>query len=238
VKKIFGVILGVLALAGVASADPVQCGVAPVLFTTLIEQGGCETGDYNFTNFVVVSGTGLDGVGTIDANTANVTATFSIYGPLNATTTMDLHDTSGFGSNFTLTYTVALDQTQPPASLQPAGTYDISKGYAGLQVDGGGSDSATWQQDIYTTGATFLGTDLVTATDSGSNSTGAINFRQLALNITDTYIVTDFGGSAGHIIDLSNTYTESAAEPSTMVLLGVALIGLGVFFRKRRKACA
>jgi len=238
VKKIFSVIFGVIVLAGIASANGlVACGIAPIAFNQLLSGGtlsaGCEIGDYEYTNFAVSGG-----IGAIDTNAANVTATFALNNN-GFNSTFNLNDANAFAENFVLTYTLTLDSTQPPASLQPAGVYEISRASSGLQDNGFGTDSATWNKQVFTSpGNVLLGNDLTTDTNGSSSSSGAVSFRQLVLNITDTYVVTNFTVGEGYILNLSNTYTQTAAEPSTMALFGIALIGLGVFARKHRKARA
>jgi hypothetical protein len=235
VKKIFGVILGVLALASISSAQSLTaCGVSAIPFSELLSGGtlsaGCEIGDYEYKNFTVASGA-------IDPTMAEVSATFSLLsGGLSSS--FDLNDAYAFATDFTLTYTLTLDTTQPPASLQAPGVYEISKASTGLLDNGFGTDDASFEKQIYTTSETLLGEDTTTDVNDNTSSTGAVSFRQLAINVVDTYTVTGFTVGQGYIYNLSNTYIQTAAEPSTMVLLGVALIGLGVFVRKRRKACA
>jgi hypothetical protein len=55
--------------------------------------------------------------------------------------------------------------------------------------------------------------------------------------LTSIFIVDSFSYGSGTFLDASNTFTQDPIpEPSTMVLLGGALIGMGLIGRKRRKS--
>lgn len=237
-KKIFGVIFGAMALACCASAQAISqpCGTNSVAFSNLLPGGawaaqGCEIGDFEFTNFVVTSGT-------IDSPISDVFAQFGLQGGNNQQANFDLtDDTNDFVSSFTLTYKVTIDPTEPPANSAPPGRWQLDAASAGLLDDGFKTpDSVTWAKTVATSSGTILGTDTVTDVNDSTGSSGVVSgFLQLSLNVTDTYTV----HGVGDIFNLSNSYVQiQLAEPSTMILLGVALVGLGVFVRKRRKACA
>jgi hypothetical protein len=235
VKKIFGVIFGVWVLASVASAAGLlSCGDTPIPIYELITSGqtyyaGCEAGDYEFTNFVVS--------GNIDPTIGNVTAGFS-FGS-DDSVTLDLHDTSDFRNNFTLTYTLTIDQTQPPAegSVFPWVIYVAT---ASLEDNPGPppkNDAATWTKSVIATSGSGSGTATVIDTNGAATPEDIYPLSAEALAVTDTFNITNPGNMK--MLDLSNIYYQmELAEPSTMILLGVALLCLGVVVRKRRKVCA
>ncbi|MFY9726589.1 MAG: PEP-CTERM sorting domain-containing protein [Bryobacteraceae bacterium] len=226
-RRALGLVLGVLVLSAIVSADPLQpCGSGSIVFTTLISQGGCEAGDYIFTNFDITSGS-------IDSG---VIATFGFSGTQDQIVLFNLDDGNGFTSNFQLTYNIALDPTASPASLDPA-NYAIILATAGLQDEGGAV--ATWQKIVNATSGTGSGSETITDTSGVTVPSGAITgLDGFAFDVTDTFNIID-ATSGGVAVDLSNRYTEAdtVAEPSTMMLLGGALLGLGVAVRKRRKEC-
>lgn len=245
-KKIFGVIIGVLALAGIASAEGLAytCPTTvPEAFSTLMGTG-CQIDDYQFTNFAVATNSHGSGINAIDASVpADVTATFaygSVHNPYQVT--FNLNDSESFIQDFTLTYTLTIDSNAAPATANPPGTWAIYQATPGVQDNGGnlyGGDAATWEKSVVVvTGISspFLSETIVdvngTTTPQGSIS----GISATVLDVTDTFTITN--SDAGSILDLSNIYYQGVAEPSTMILLGVALIGLGVVVRKRRRACA
>ncbi len=105
---------------------------------------------------------------------------------------------------------------------------------AGLQDNGG--DSATWQKTVDATSGTGSGSETITDASGTTTPSGAITgLAATVLDVTDDFTIVS--GTNGSIVDLSNRYTEAdtlAPEPSTMLLLGGALIGLSVVTRKRR----
>lgn len=237
-----------MVLTSIASAQ-LLCSNLPTsnYLTTLITDGGCETGDYNFSNFQIYAyvqnptthlwewdpGT----VATIDPTTNNVTATFSnVISPFVDSGSFNLNDTYIFANTFRLTYTLTLDPNQPPDSYNP-GYYYLTEASVGLQDNGLiNPDNVDWEKSVATTGNSFLGSYTVVDVNRSSTSGAFYIAQQQAINVTDTYTV----NTAGYIFNLSNTYVQAfvAAEPSTMILLGVALLGLGLVVRKRRRACA
>ncbi len=223
-KKAFVLMLGVAALASIGSAGTITpCGTGNITFATLTGSGfDCEAGDYIFSDFAVTSG----------SVASSVTGTIQISGASGQIATFNLNNGGGFMSDFELTYTVTLDPTAAPADTDPA-NYAIVLATAGLQDNGG--DSATWVKIVDATVGTGSGSETVTDTNGTTAPSGAITgLAATELGVTDDFTIISGTGS---ILDLSNRFTEAdtlTPEPSTMMLLGGALIGLSVVVRKRR----
>jgi hypothetical protein len=218
-------LLGILLLPLVASATIIPCGAVPISWSTVAgwtgAGNGCQTGDIQLTNFQLLSGS-------VDAS--NVTVTISTSGVNNVWTIFNMNDNNGFVNGFSLSYVVTIDFTAnsiPPLSL--GGSWAIVQASAGLQVNGNNSQ-ASWTKTL-SNGAT--GTSTVMDISGSVPAAPPISLDSVSFQVTDTYVPT-VGGQ--DILNLSNKFTQDQTpEPSTMLLLGGALIGLGVVGRKRRK---
>jgi PEP-CTERM motif len=153
---------------------------------------------------------------------------------------------NGLNSNFTLTYQVVV--VESTSGYTPAGYFAISAVGGGGTTDSLQTDSAANVKTVSNGGTDALtGTVLFTPSGGGSLTTtlttntvtsGNINgLEDAVLNVQDSYTYTQ-----GHITGVNNAFGESnfsnTPEPSTMVLMGAALVGLGSIGRKKlgRKA--
>jgi hypothetical protein len=211
----------VLLLPLVALANPVACpaGSSSIAWTTLVSQGGCEAGDLEYTNFQVLTGS-LD---------SNVSATISVPNAGDSYSSLfNLNDANYFSTAFSISYVVTVD----PLALPSANNWQVVESSTGLQDNGGGplatitkalsngasgSTYSTWDPSL---GYTYSGAQII--------------LESTSFTVTDTFTISP---GTSKIADVSNEFTqEIVPEPSTMLLLGGALIGLGVIGRKRRKS--
>lgn len=217
-------LLGILLLPFVASATMIPCGSSPISWSTVAGWGignGCQAGDVQYSNIQLLSGS---------IDTTDVTVTISTSGASNQISIFNMNDSDGFTEGFQMSYNVTLDYTAnslPPLSL--GGTWAFVQASVGLQTNGNNS-YATWTK-LLSNGAT--GTETVTDNDGTVPAAPPILLDSSTFLVTDTYNPTNGGGD---ILNLSNKFTQGQVpEPSTMLLLGGALVGLGVAGRKRRK---
>jgi hypothetical protein len=200
----------------VASASPLCSTQTDWSFATWSSPGfSCEADDLIFSNFSVTS---------VPSNMA-----------LNFSTdaggdTINLNLVNGtFAQTFSFSYNVTLDDTAFPANNQPE--WVINNASAALQAVTGAY--GTLEKDIYqNSGGALIGTDVYTQT---GNIGGDI--RAVPIGLTSIFVVDSFSYGSGTFLDASNTFTDvQLPEPSTLALLGVALIGLSVIVRKRSKS--
>jgi len=216
--------------SSVASAAIIPCGVGTIAFTTwsnwtVANSGsptavsGCEVGDKIFENFVPT---------TIPNDTFlqfTQTSTGAIINFING-------GLSGFTTNFATTYAVRVDTT-----LNPDGTPNVTNQAwrinaiaAGMQTVQNPTVATLTKSCIPacspTPSATAVGSTVTTVTGNVANA--------LSVVVTDTYTFT-----TGQVTNIGNNIFEvntTIPEPSTFVLFGGALIGLGVLRRRRRSA--
>jgi hypothetical protein len=219
-------LLAILLLPFALSASSLpNCGSVPITWSTVVgwhtPTTGCQAGDIQLSNFQLTSGT---------IDTPNVTVTISTTGANSQVTILNMNDNNGFLNAFSMSYVVTIDFTAnsvPPLSL--GGMWAVVQASAGLQVNGNDSQ-ATWTK-VLSNGAT--GTSTVSDVNGSVPAAPPIFINSVSFLVTDTYTPV-VGGQ--DILNLSNKFTQGPVpEPSTMLLLGGALIGLGVVGRKRRK---
>jgi hypothetical protein len=221
--------LGVLS-SGVASAIYIPCGSNTIAYGTWSNWtaansgsptlvSGCTVGDKIFENFVP---------STIPADTFvqfTPTLTGALINFING----------GAGGSFTTDFTVGYTVTVNTA-LNPDGSnntqnfaWRINKIAAGMQI----VDSAV---AVLTKSCTPACSPTPSATASGTTTTivsGNVN-NALSVQVTDSFDYT-----TGSVTNIGNQIFEvntTVPEPSTFVLFGGALVGIGLLRRGRKSA--
>jgi len=183
---------------------------------------GCEIGDKIFQNFVVT---------TAPPNDTSVQFTTSaLPGGIFAFTINFINSGVGaLNAPFVVGYNVAVDPTLNPdgSAISPNSSWKINRVASGLQ-DQNGNASASLSKNCGT------GCLATTTALGGVVTTVVANITPVTtLDVVDTYAYT-----SGVVSGVGNTYQQVntvVPEPSTFVLLGGAMVGLGLLRRRPRK---
>jgi hypothetical protein len=216
------VTLSVGVISSVASAAPVSCDPLVANVTTL-GSAGCIVNGSNliFSNFGVSATGGLS------------TATVGLS---------DLAGTGTFGSEVNLGFQLTLgfaNVADPTGDLLL--TYEVTGGISGVDINIAGTPVAAPYQitvtetvcsQAFVAGACptidLLGSYAVTSTN-GSDAIGNITFAYS----TPVFIKKDISFNGAITSEFDNS--QLVPEPMTLSLMGIGLLGLGVFGRRRFK---
>jgi hypothetical protein len=224
------VFLGVLFSSSLANAAIVQCGVNPIPYatwSTWTSTGtGCEITDKIFQNFSLPGTAGTTGIPSdtqIQFTQAGnqISINFGNFG------------IQGFANSFTVSYNVTVDHAFNPDGTPNTGGTDwrINRVAAGL-VDASANVNSVAS---ITKACAPACSPSPSATANGNGTISQVSgavAQAMMINVTDTYAFT-----SGLISNVTNTFAEAAfvaPEPSTFMLLGGALVAIGLFSRRRR----
>lgn len=215
--------LGALS-SSVASAAIIACGATTFTYAQWSTWNGanpvtgCEINDKIFENF--------------NAQTAPTDTTVQ-FSSLLGTVTVNFQNggVGAFVTDFSLSYTVRVDPLFDPFG-NPNNqnfVYAINQVAAGMQISG----SAV---AVLSKTCSPVCSPAPSSTASGASTTNVIGNVANAQSVT---ITDNFDYTSGIVTNIANTIFEvntTIPEPSTFVLFGGALVGLGLLRRKRRSA--
>jgi len=216
-----------LALAAV----PVQCGASNYTLATFATAtasgiaGECEIGDKIYSAF---SGTlpsslvfNFTGGGTSSGSIYTVTVDDATVAAMNAT------------DNFTLNYTVAIDESQIVG-----GTNTMTQ--VGAGINDSSAANATNGATVTVNNGTNCTGGQVTSVDAagfvGSSPKCSTGLSTTSLNVAESYSYTSGSNSITSVsTSVTQTFTATSAtpEPFSMLLLGSGLLGISLIGRKK-----
>lgn len=250
-----GCILGIASLAG---ATPIECDVVianpsdigssfaanqvGILNDLAGSDGnsvgnGCWEGDVFFSNFsyepTAVNGNNNETPSVVDAAFSASTTALNNFAGLSLSTGITSWETSQGG--FTWSYTETLCTTATCGFSAPAGLVIFE---ADAQESPGGATG--WMNYTITPGGANSNSTLGSGAAQNTLSVVTSEANVQSVSFLDSYTGAGTGASSnfmtGTANDVYNFVPSTAPEPTTMALVGGALIGLGLLSRRLKKS--
>jgi hypothetical protein len=229
-------IIGVMLLAGVASASTTDCTTSTTL-TQLI--AATNTGNFCQIGDVLISGVAFSSTGFANNATEESAIVFTVNdNPPNnssgAERGLNFNGEGTFtnGSTFTISFNGSLCYTGSPNCITDANgqflasaSTLLTEGQAEQSVPGGSNDTTS---NSITPGG---GSTLLLPAGPGNSNNPQVNFAG-----NTSFAMSLSNNGQGQLNTIEGDVEETVGpEPSTMLLMGAALLGLGTVSRKFRK---